>query len=158
MTNRASNKIRLTLLASFAICAAVAGTSTAASAADIAPSSKAAHSVRMSGPETRIKRLHDLLKITPAQDAQWHDVAQVMLDNASSIDSAVKDRVRMTKGMTAIDDLQSYEAIVDAHAQGIKNLAIAFKPLYASMPEAQQKNADAVFGHRTEPSNLKTHA
>ena len=61
----------------------------------------------------------------------------------------------MTKGMTAIDDLQSYEAIVDAHAQGIKKLAIAFKPLYASMPEAQQKNADLVFSHRTEPKLKK---
>jgi hypothetical protein len=116
-----------------------------------------AHAMPMAGPETRIKHLHDLLKITSAQDAQWQDVAQVMLDNASAIDSAIKDRVRMTKGMTAIDDLKSYEAIVDAHAQGIKKLAIAFKPLYTSMPEAQQKNADAVFGHRTEPSKLKTH-
>lgn len=154
MTNRASNRIRLTLLASFAICAAVA---TGASAADSAPSSAMAHAMP-AGPEARIKHLHDLLKITTAQDAQWHDVAQVMLDNASAVDSAIKDRVRMTKGMTAIDDLQSYEAIVDAHAQGIKKLAIAFKPLYAAMPEAQQKNADAVFGHRTEPSKLKTHA
>ena len=157
MTNRASKKIHLTLLASFAICVAVAGASTGASAADSAPSSAMAHAMPMAGPETRIKHLHDLLKITSAQDAQWHDVAQVMLDNASAVDSAIKDRVRMAKGMTAIDDLQSYEAIVDAHAQGIKKLAIAFKPLYESMPEAQQKNADAVFGHRTEPSKLKTH-
>ena len=157
MTNRASKKIRLTLLVSLAICVAVAGASTGASAADSAPSSAMAHAMPMAGPEARIKHLHDLLKITAAQDAQWHDVAQVMLDNASAVDSAIKDRVRMTKGMTAIDDLQSYEAIVDAHAQGIKRLAIAFKPLYASMPEAQQKNADAVFGHRTEPSKLKTH-
>ena len=157
MTNRASNKIRLTLLASFVVCATVAGGSTGASAADSAPSSAMAHAMPMAGPETRIKHLHDLLKITSAQDAQWHDVAQVMLDNASAVASAIKDRVRMAKGMTAIDDLQSYEAIVDAHAQGIKKLAIAFKPLYESMPEAQQKNADAVFGHRTEPSKLKTH-
>ena len=156
MTNRASSKIRLTLLASFAICVAVAGASTGASAADSAPSSAMARALPMADPETRIRHLHDLLKITTAQDAQWHDVAQVMLDNASAVDSAIKDRVRMTKGMTAIDDLQSYEAIVDAHAQGIKKLAIAFKPLYASMPEAQQKNADLVFSHRTEPK-LKKH-
>lgn len=157
MTNPASNKLRLSLLATFAICAAIGGASAGALAADSAPSSTAAHAMPMAGPEARIKHLHDLLKITAAQDPQWHDVAQVMLDNASAVDSAIKDRVRMAKGMTAIDDLQSYEAIVDAHAEGIKKLAIAFKPLYAAMPEAQQKNADAVFGHRTEPSKLKTH-
>jgi hypothetical protein len=156
MTNRASSKIRLTLLASFAICAALSGATTGAFAADSAPSSAMARALPMADPEPRIRHLHDLLKITTAQDAQWHDVAQVMLDNASAVDSAIKDRVRMTKGMTAIDDLQSYEAIVDAHAQGIKKLAIAFKPLYASMPEAQQKNADLVFSHRTEPK-LKKH-
>ena len=156
MTNRASSKIRFTLLASFAICAALSGATTGAFAADSAPSSAMARALPMADPETRIRHLHDLLKITTAQDAQWHDVAQVMLDNASAVDSAIKDRVRMTKGMTAIDDLQSYEAIVDAHAQGIKKLAIAFKPLYASMPEAQQKNADLVFSHRTEPK-LKKH-
>ena len=156
MTNRASNKIRLALLTSFAICAVVAGAPTGASAADSAPSSAMTNTMPIDGAETRIKHLHDLLKITAAQDSQWHDVAQVMVDNTSAIDSAIKDRVRMAKGMTAIDDLQSYEAIVDAHAQGIKKLAIAFKPLYASMPEAQQKNADLVFSHRTEPK-LKKH-
>jgi hypothetical protein len=47
---------------------------------------------------------------------------------------------------------------VEAHAEGIKKLVIAFKPLYEAMPEAQQKHADAVFAHRTEPSRLKKHA
>jgi protein CpxP len=162
MTICASNKTRLALLLSFAICSA--GISTSASAADSAPPSATAHDVptggktiQRDGPEARIKHLHDQLKITAAQESQWHEVAQVMLDNASAIDSAVKDRDRMTKGMTAIDDLRSYQAIVVAHAEGIKKLAIAFKPLYASMPDEQQKNADAVFGHRTEPSHLKTH-
>ena len=110
-----------------------------------------------SSPEARIKHLHDQLKITADQEAQWKDVAQVMLDNASAIDSAVKDRVRMATGMTAIDDLKSYGAIVDAHADGIKKLAVVFAPLYSAMPEGQQKNADAVFGHRTEPAKLRTH-
>ncbi len=109
-------------------------------------------------PEARVKHLHDELKIATDQEAQWKSVAQVMLANASAIASAVKDREHMSKGMTAIDDLKSYEAIVDAHAEGIRKLATAFAPLYASMPEGQQKNADAVFGHRTRPSKLRTHA
>jgi periplasmic protein CpxP/Spy len=163
MLNNTSNKARLTLRASFAICALVAGIPGSAYAAENTPQSAMSHDasaggkmIRSESPEGRVKHLHDMLKITAAEETQWHGVAQVMLDNASAIDSAIKDRVRMSKGMTAIDDLKSYQAIVEAHAQGIKKLAIAFRPLYASMPEEQQKNADAVFGHRTEPSKLIT--
>jgi hypothetical protein len=114
--------------------------------------------IRGESPEGRIKHLHDQLKITPDQETEWTHVAQVMLDNASAIDGAVKNRTGMANGMTAIDDLRSYQTIVEAHAEGIKKLAIAFKPLYEAMPEAQQKHADAVFAHRTEPSRLKKHA
>jgi protein CpxP len=109
-------------------------------------------------PETRIKTLHDQLRITAGEEAKWSAVAQVMLGNATAINDAVQDRVRMSKTMTAISDLKTYSAIVDAHADGIRKLAVAFAPLYAAMPEAQQKHADAVFGRRTEPSQLKTHA
>ncbi len=161
MTNATFNA-RLALVAPLALCAALAGVSTRAMAAETTPAA-ATHSAPASGktegrtPEARVRHLHDDLKITPDQETQWNDVAQVMLANAAAIDSAVKDREHMAKGMTAIDDLKSYEAIVDAHAEGIRKLAAAFAPLYASMPESQQRNADAVFGHRTQPSKLKTH-
>jgi periplasmic protein CpxP/Spy len=129
-----------------------------ARAAETATSSAMAPAAAAESPETRIKHLHDQLQITAGEESQWHTVAQVMLNNASAINDAVQDRVRMSKTMTAMNDLKSYEAIVDAHADGIKKLATAFAPLYAAMPEAQQKHADAVFGRRTEPSQLKAHA
>lgn len=163
MTNLAPNKKHLALAASILFCAAIAGTSPVAFAADQATPSPAMHqSTPMSAkmvadsPEGRVKHLHDQLKITPAEEAQWQSVAQVMLANASAMKSAVKERTDM-KSMSAIDDLRSYQAIVEAHAEGIKKLVIAFKPLYASMPEEQQKNADAVFGHRTKTSRAKPH-
>jgi periplasmic protein CpxP/Spy len=154
---------RLALLVPLSLCAAFSTFSVRAMAAETTPTAitrSGPAGIKMAEdktPEARIKRLHDELKITSDQEAQWNSVAQVMLANASAIDSAVKNRARMSKEMTAIDDLKSYEAIVDAHAEGIKKLAAAFAPLYASMPEGQQKNADAVFGHRTQPSRLKTH-
>ena len=155
---------RLALVVPLTLCAAFSSISVRAMAAETAPAA-ASRGEPMSTkmpedktPEARVKHLHDQLKITADQEAQWNNVAQVMLANASAITSAVKDREHMSKGMTAIDDLKSYEAIVDAHAEGIRKLATAFAPLYSSMPEGQQKNADAVFGHRTQPSRLKTHA
>jgi periplasmic protein CpxP/Spy len=112
--------------------------------------------VRSEGPKERIKHLHDLLKITANQEALWSGVAQVMLANAAAIDSAIKDRARNAKDMNAVDDLNSYQSIAAAHAVGLKKLATAFAPLYSAMPEAQQRNADVVFGHRTNPSKLKS--
>jgi periplasmic protein CpxP/Spy len=155
---------RLALVVPLTLCAAFSGVSVRALAAEASPTGMSrsdpagAKMAEDRTPEARVKHLHDQLKITADQEARWNNVAQVMLANASAIDGAVKDRERMSKGMTAIDDLKSYEAIVDAHAEGIKKLATAFAPLYSSMPEGQQKNADAVFGHRTQPSRLKTHA
>ena len=113
---------------------------------------------RSAGVDTRTKRLHDLLKISPDQEAQWRSVAQVMRDNASAIDGAVAARVQKAQTMNAIDDLSSYQAIVAAHAEGLRKLETAFAPLYSSMPRRQQRTADEVFGHRTAPSRLRAHA
>ena len=104
----------------------------------------------------RVNPLHDKLKITPDEEVLWGNVAQVMLDNDAAVDDAVQARIQKAGSMNAVDDLLSYQAIVVAHAEGLKKLAVAFAPLYAAMPEAQQRNADAVFGHRTT-SRLKAH-
>ncbi len=147
------NSLRTTRLAASILFCAFAAPAFAATAA--APTAMAGPTAET--PESRVRHLHDQLKITPAQEAQWHGVAQVMLDNAKALNAAVRNRTAMTKGMTALDDLQSYEAIVDAHADGLKKLAVAFKPLYDAMPAAQQKNADAVFGRHTGPATVKEH-
>ena len=103
--------------------------------------------------ETRIKSLHDQLKITPAQEAQWATVAQAMRDSASKINALIQQRAQSAKTMSAVDDLHSYQAIAQAHADGLGNLVPAFETLYASMSDAQQKNADAVFKKR--PHGMK---
>jgi protein CpxP len=160
MTNRTFHIARLSLPISVAVCAVLAGTSASSYAADAA-SSMMHQSAPASGKsygetaKERIMHLHDELKITADQEVRWQSVAQVMLDNASAINDAVKGRAKLIHGMTAVDDLRTYEAVVDAHANGIRKLAAAFKPLYDSMPVAQQKNADAVFGHRTDAAKLK---
>ncbi|MDR3425531.1 MAG: Spy/CpxP family protein refolding chaperone [Alphaproteobacteria bacterium] len=96
--------------------------------------------------EERIKTLHDKLGITSEQEAKWGDVAQTMRDNEASIAALVEARHKNISGMTAIDDLQSYEDITQAHADGIKKLIPVFQALYGEMSEDQQKYADKVFG------------
>jgi LTXXQ motif family protein len=94
--------------------------------------------------EERIKQLHAELKITPAQEPAWDAVAQAMRDDAKAMEQAIEQR-HQAKSMSAVDNLKSYQAIADAHAQGLQKLVPAFQALYASMSPEQQKNADAVF-------------
>src|ERR1700693_5085718 len=95
--------------------------------------------------ERRIKDNHAKLKITAAQEAQWTKVAQAMRDDAKTMDTLTKDRADHAKDMSDVDDLKSYGNIVDAHADGIKKLTPVFSDLYASMSDAQKKQADILF-------------
>ena len=105
--------------------------------------------------ETHIKSLHGALKITAAEEPQWQAVADVMRDNAKTTGALIEERAAKTKTMTAIDDLHSYEAIAEAHVAGLKKLIPAVEALYATMSDAEKKNADAVFGHRAERATAK---
>jgi hypothetical protein len=96
--------------------------------------------------EQRITALHAALKITPAEEAQWTPVAQAMRDNAAQIEKLVEDKhLKAASKMSAIDDLTTYQEFAQAHVDGLKNLTSAFKSLYDAMPDADKKNADAVF-------------
>jgi len=106
--------------------------------------------------EARIKSLHKALQITAAQEPQWQAVADLMRDNTKTTRALVEEREAKAKTMNAIDDLRAYEAIVDAHAAGVKKLMAAFETLYASLSDAQKKKADAEFRRRPHPSRPKT--
>jgi len=95
--------------------------------------------------EEHIKTLHDKLSITDAQEAKWSDVAQAMRDNESALSPLIEARHQNPESMTAVDDLQSYENIAQAHADGLKKLIPVFQALYAEMSDEQMKNADKVF-------------
>ena len=95
--------------------------------------------------EARIKELHTNLRITPAQEELWNKVAQVMRDNAKTMEALIKARSEKAGTMTAVDDLKSYGEIAEAHADGLKKFIPAFEPLYAGMSDAQKKTADTLF-------------
>jgi hypothetical protein len=95
--------------------------------------------------DTRINSLHSRLQITAAQESLWQPVAQVMRDNASTMDSLRQSRTANANSMSAIGDLHSYGEFVDAHADGIKKLTAAFEALYNNMSNTQKHNADLIF-------------
>lgn len=98
--------------------------------------------------EAHITRLHDRLKITDAQASQWNTVAQVMRDNAKAMQAVHQKRAQNLKTMTAVEDLRSYQEIVDTHSQELQKLIPAFQALYDTMSDDQKKNADKVFSAR----------
>ncbi len=96
--------------------------------------------------EQRIAALHAALKITPAQEPAWEAVAQTMRENAAAIGKLASDSAARTRqGMTAIDDIQSYQQLAQAQADELKRLQAAFTTLYEGMPDEQKKLADRVF-------------
>jgi periplasmic protein CpxP/Spy len=98
--------------------------------------------------EKHIKELHATLRITPAEETQWSDVAATMRENAKDLDGAIDRRVANKATASAVDDLNAYADIAQTHANGVKKLAGAFSGLYAVMSDGQKKEADEVFGHR----------
>ena len=104
--------------------------------------------------EDRIKELYAKLKITPAQEGLWDNVTKVMRDNAITMEALIKERSEKAGTLNAVADLKSYSAIAEAHADGLKKFIPAFEPLYASMSDAQKKDADTLF-HRKDRTKAK---
>jgi osmotically-inducible protein OsmY len=106
--------------------------------------------------EDRITMLHSTLNITPAQEALWTNVTQVMRDNAKTMDALTTARVDQAKTMNAVEDLKSYTEITKAHTEGLTKFLPAFEALYASMSEAQKAEANTMFrGHQRRPMAAK---
>jgi len=100
---------------------------------------------RMTRLEDHIAEMHRQLHITADEQPQWDAFAQVMRDNAERMDQAFKARATQGVNMNAIDDLRSYAAIAQAHADDMQRLVPAFEKLYGTLTPAQQKEADVMF-------------
>ncbi len=100
--------------------------------------------------EHRIKELHAQLRITPAEEPQWNQFAEVMRDNARSMDEIFRERAQGFEAMNAVQNMQSYEKLAQAHAQDLEKLVPAFQKLYDAMPDDQKQLADQVFRANAE--------
>jgi hypothetical protein len=105
--------------------------------------------------ENHIKNMHAQLGITAVEETQWDAVAKTMRDSALETDQAIDQREAFVQHGSAVDNLNAYGAIAQAHADGVRKLAAAFAPLYASMSDDQRKAADALFAHRAHEGNQK---
>jgi protein CpxP len=108
--------------------------------------------------EKHIKALHASLKITAAEESQWANVAQTMRSSAKELDAAIDKRKASLNSATAVDNLNAYGDIAQAHVDSVKKLAAAFGPLYSSMSDDQKKLADEVFAQRGHAEKKVTQA
>jgi len=110
------------------------------------PAAAAATSSKPETVEQRITALKAALKITPDQESKWSDVAKAMRDNAAKMDKLIAEkRAKPAESTSAVEDLQTYQDISQAHVDGLKHLISSFKSLYSAMTPDQKKNADVVF-------------
>ena len=92
--------------------------------------------------EANIASLRQKLQITPAQEAQFSAVANVMRENARAGASAPR---QPPANATAVDDLRAEIQYDEVELAGLKRLLPALEALYSTLSPTQRKTADAVF-------------
>jgi len=90
----------------------------------------------------RIAFLKAELKITPAQEAQWQQVATAMHQNANALDQAINTAREQRGTMDAVQRLTLREQFAKVRSDNDARLLAAFKPLYASLSPEQQRTAN----------------
>ena len=129
--------------------ATVLAASPAALAQNAAPSTNLPPKVQ-SRVQQHIEQLHKQLEITPAQQSQWDQFAQVMQQNAADIRNAIEQRGQELNSMNALQNMQSYTHLAEVHAEDMHRLTASFTQLYNSMTPQQREHADEVFRYRAE--------
>ena len=92
----------------------------------------------------RIAFLRTELKITPAQEAQWRQVAAAMRQNANALDQQITTTRQQHANMDAIQRLTVRGELAKLRAENSARLLTALKPLYASLSPQQQQMANAL--------------
>jgi periplasmic protein CpxP/Spy len=100
--------------------------------------------------EAHIKQLHAQLKITPNEENDWNQFADVMRTNARDMQAAMQEREQQYPQMNALQNMESYQKLAETHAEHLQKLVSAFETLYNALPDQQKKLADQVFKARAE--------
>ena len=92
--------------------------------------------------EANIANLRHTLQITPAQEAPFNAVANILRQNARAEATAPH---APPANASAVDELRAEIQYDDVELAGLKRLLPALEALYASLSPAQRQAADAAF-------------
>ncbi len=73
-----------------------------------------------------------------------------MRENARDMDQVLIQRAQQFQSMNALQNMQSYEQLAEAHTRHLQKLVPAFENLYNAMPDQQKRLADQVFRANAE--------
>jgi hypothetical protein len=135
--------LSLALAAPLAALAQSAAPPSPPAAAQAAPAGRPAPEDRL---EHHLTRLHDELKITPAQQPQWDALAQVMRDNFAAMRARFEERRANPGERNALDRLQREQQMAQARLDGLQKMIPPFQGLYSSLSDEQKQAADKAFG------------
>jgi protein CpxP len=94
--------------------------------------------------DKRITQLHAALQITPDEEVQWREFADVMRNNTRERNRSQQQREAQFANLNAMENMESFVQVAREHAEELQRLATAFQALYAAMPDEQKKVADQV--------------
>jgi protein CpxP len=118
-------------------------------AAQNPPSSPRAEQPSAASPmEPRIRQLHQVLHITPAQEADFNAFAEAMRANEETMRSLVQQRPP-SANTNAVANLRFSQRLAAAQAEGLRRLIEPFARLYASFSPSQKQLANRIFVPRT---------
>jgi periplasmic protein CpxP/Spy len=140
--------VLLTSVAAVGLSPALAQNTPAPTASEAAQTSMRHHARMLPSQlvDGRIAFLKAELKITPAQETQWQQVATAMHENASALDQVITGARQHRGAMDAVQRLTLREQFTKVRADNDTRLLNAFKPLYASLSPEQQQTANALVG------------
>jgi hypothetical protein len=92
--------------------------------------------------EANIASLHQRLQITPAQEAQFSALANVMRQNAQAEARAPQPPAPNT---SAVDYLRAEIQYDEVELAGLKRFLPALEALYATLSPTQKQTANAIF-------------
>jgi hypothetical protein len=92
--------------------------------------------------EANIASLHQRLQITPAQEAQFNALANVMRQNSRAEASAPQSP---PANASAVDSLRAEIQYDEMELAGMKRFLPALEALYATLSPAQKQTANTVF-------------
>jgi len=134
----------LTSVTALALSPASAQTAPPAANSGTAQSQARHHARMLPGQlvDGRIAFLRAELKITPAQETQWQQVATAMRENANTLDQTISTAREQRGTMDAVQRLTLREQFAKVRADNDARLLTAFKPLYTSLSAEQQQIAN----------------
>lgn len=94
--------------------------------------------------DAEIRKLHNMLHITPAQEAEFQAFAKVWRGNQASLISLVRQRPA-SASTNAVESLRFSQKLAAAQADGLSRLIPAFAKLYAALSPAQKGVANRIF-------------